>query len=53
MRKTLMTSAIAALMFAGAAMAETTATAAMDLNVRSGPGVQHNVIGAIPGGRTR
>ena len=47
MRKLFLTSAVAALGLSGAAMAQTTATAATDLNVRSGPGVQHEVIGAI------
>lgn len=51
MRKTLLTSSIAALLFAGAASAETMATAGTDLNVRSGPGVQHEVIGSIPSGK--
>lgn len=50
MRKLFLTSAVAALGLSGAAMAQTTATAATDLNVRSGPGVQHEVIGAITAG---
>lgn len=50
MRKLFMTSAVAAISLSGAAMAQTTATASTDLNVRSGPGVQHDVIGAIMAG---
>ena len=38
---------LAALMMTGAALAQTSATVSTDLNVRSGPGVQHPVIGAI------
>ena len=48
--KIMTTSAIAILGLSGAAMAQTTATASTELNVRSGPGVQHEVIGAIPSG---
>ncbi|MBU2956931.1 DUF1236 domain-containing protein [Paracoccus sp. 1_MG-2023] len=49
--KIMMTGAAALLTLSGAAFAQqTTATASTDLNVRSGPGVQHEVIGAIPGG---
>ncbi len=51
MRKTLITTSIAALLFAGAASAQTMATVGTDLNVRSGPGVQHEIIGSIPGGK--
>ena len=41
----------AAVLFAGAASAQAvTATAGTDLNIRSGPGVMHDVIGVIPGG---
>lgn len=38
---------LAALMMTGAALAQTSATVSTDLNVRSGPGVQHPVVGAI------
>lgn len=41
---------VAALTVAGAASAQTMATVATDLNVRSGPGVQHGMIGAIGAG---
>ncbi|MEE2859206.1 MAG: DUF1236 domain-containing protein [Paracoccus sp. (in: a-proteobacteria)] len=50
MRAFLMASAATTFAFAGAAMAQTTATASTDLNVRSGPGVQHEVVGAIGAG---
>lgn len=50
MRSLFMTTAIASMVFAGAASAETMAKAGTDLNMRSGPGVQHEVIGVIPGG---
>ncbi|AUM74278.1 DUF1236 domain-containing protein [Paracoccus jeotgali] len=38
------------LAFAGQAFAETEATAGTDLNMRAGPGVQHEVTGVIKGG---
>ncbi|WP_410217726.1 DUF1236 domain-containing protein [Paracoccus sp. (in: a-proteobacteria)] len=50
MRKLVLTTAIVALGLPVAAMAQTTATASTDLNVRSGPGVQHAVVGAIMAG---
>ncbi|WP_282601947.1 DUF1236 domain-containing protein [Paracoccus sp. PARArs4] len=51
MTKIMTTSAVALLGLSGAAFAQaTTATAATDLNVRQGPGVQHEVIGSIPAG---
>lgn len=50
MRKLIATTALAAATFAGAATAQTLATAGTDLNIRSGPGVQHEVIGVIPSG---
>ncbi|MDM7255208.1 MAG: DUF1236 domain-containing protein [Paracoccus sp. (in: a-proteobacteria)] len=49
--RTLFASTIAAtIAFAGAASAETAAKAGTDLNMRSGPGVQYEVSGVIPGG---
>ncbi|MDO5647333.1 DUF1236 domain-containing protein [Paracoccus sp. (in: a-proteobacteria)] len=50
MRKLFMTTA-AALTLTGAAFAETAATAATDLNVRSGPGVWHDVVGTLTAGQ--
>lgn len=50
MRKVLTITTIASLGLAGAAFAETAATAGTDLNMRSGPGVQHGVTGTIKGG---
>ncbi|MDO5603540.1 MAG: DUF1236 domain-containing protein [Paracoccus sp. (in: a-proteobacteria)] len=50
MRKLFGITTIASLAVAGAAFAETNATAGTDLNMRSGPGVQHEVIGVITGG---
>lgn len=50
MRKLFMTTTAAAIAMSGAAYAQTMATAGTDLNVRSGPGVQHEVIGAITSG---
>lgn len=50
MRNLILTTAAATLALGTAAAAQTSATAATDLNVRSGPGVQHEVIGAIPSG---
>lgn len=50
MRKLFATTTIAALTLSGAAFAQTMATAGTDLNIRSGPGVQHGVTGVIPGG---
>ncbi|WBU57170.1 DUF1236 domain-containing protein [Paracoccus sediminicola] len=40
----------ASLVFAGTAFAQTAATAGTDLNLRAGPGVQHEVTGVITGG---
>ncbi|MGR3417574.1 DUF1236 domain-containing protein [Paracoccus sp. (in: a-proteobacteria)] len=50
MRKLFMTTTAAAIALAGAAQAQTMATAGTDLNVRSGPGVQNEVIGSIKSG---
>lgn len=50
MRNLLGMTAAASMAFAGAAFAETAATAGTDLNMRAGPGVQHEVTGTIKGG---
>lgn len=50
MRQLIATTALAAATLAGAASAQTMATAGTDLNIRSGPGVQHEIVGVIPGG---
>lgn len=50
MRTLFATTAIIAATLTGAAHAETMATAGTDLNIRSGPGVQHAVTGVIKGG---
>lgn len=50
MRKLFATTALVATAISGAAMAETMATASTDLNIRSGPGAQHEVTGVIKGG---
>lgn len=50
MRNLFATTAVAMMAFAGAASAQTAAKAGTDLNLRSGPGVQHDVVGVIPGG---
>lgn len=50
MRKLFATTAVAAMTLSGAAFAQTMATAGTDLNLRAGPGVQHEVTGVIPGG---
>jgi len=50
MRSLFVTTTVAAIALAGAASAETMAKAGTDLNMRSGPGVQHAVVGVIPGG---
>ena len=50
MRKLFATTAVAAMTLSGAAFAQTMANAGTDLNVRSGPGVQHEVVGVIKGG---
>lgn len=50
MRNLFATTAVAAIALAGAASAQTMAKAGTDLNIRSGPGVQHEVVGVIPGG---
>lgn len=50
MRKLIATTTLATLALSGAALADTMATAGTDLNMRSGPGVQHEVIGTIKGG---
>lgn len=47
MKQYLASTFVAAMAVAGAASAQTAATVSTDLNVRSGPGVQHGVIGAI------
>lgn len=46
--KTLMSLSAAAILFAGAASADTEATAWTDLNVRSGPGPLYSIVGMIP-----
>ncbi|MDO5611610.1 MAG: DUF1236 domain-containing protein [Paracoccus sp. (in: a-proteobacteria)] len=50
MRKLFVATAFAAAIVSGAAFAQTTATAATDLNLRSGPGNWHEVIGVITSG---
>lgn len=50
MRTLFATTALVASTLSGAAFAETMATAGTDLNIRSGPGVQHEVTGVIKGG---
>lgn len=50
MRNLLGMTTAASMLFAGAAFAETAATAGTDLNMRSGPGVWHDVTGTIKGG---
>lgn len=50
MRKLFATTALAATIVAGAASAQTMATAGTDLNMRSGPGNWHEVIGVIASG---
>jgi uncharacterized protein YraI len=50
MRMTLATTALATFALSGAAFAQTMATAGTDLNIRSGPGVQHEVTGSIRNG---
>ena len=50
MRNLFATTALAAMTLSGAAFAQTAATAGTDLNLRSGPGVQHEVIGVITNG---
>jgi uncharacterized protein YraI len=46
--KTLLSLSAAAILFAGAASAETEAVAWTDLNVRSGPGPMYSILGVIP-----
>jgi len=41
------TSGAAVLAFSGAAFAQSSATATVDLNIRSGPGPSHKVVGVI------
>jgi len=50
MARTLLTAAAALALLTGAAAAQTTATATTDLNIRSGPGPQYEVIGVIESG---
>lgn len=50
MNKIFAASVLAGMTFSASAMAQTSATVSTDLNVRSGPGVQHDVIGAIMAG---
>ena len=50
MRKLFATTALIATAMTGTAFAQTMATTSTDLNVRSGPGVQHEVTGYVPGG---
>lgn len=47
MQKRFVATVLISMSLAPAAMAQTSATVSTDLNVRSGPGVQHPVIGAI------
>ena len=47
-KKTLLSLSTAAVVFAGAASAETAATAWTDLNVRTGPGPMYSIVGVIP-----
>jgi len=46
--KTLLSLSTAAALFAGAALADTDATAWTDLNIRSGPGPLYSIVGVIP-----
>ncbi|MCF3973376.1 DUF1236 domain-containing protein [Paracoccus salsus] len=50
MRSILATTALVAMTMSGAAMSQTVATAGIDLNIRSGSGVQHPVTDVIKGG---
>lgn len=50
MRTLIATTILTAATLSGTAFAETMATAGTDLNIRSGPGVQHEVTGVIKGG---
>ncbi|WBU60813.1 DUF1236 domain-containing protein [Paracoccus albus] len=50
MRNLLGMTAVASMALAGSAFAQTMATAGTDLNMRAGPGVQHEVTGVIAGG---
>ncbi len=47
-KKSLLSLSTAAIVFAGAASAETAATAWTDLNMRSGPGPMYSIVGVIP-----
>lgn len=47
MKKLAVSATLVTLMISGTAFAQTSATVSTDLNVRSGPGVQHEVVGAI------
>jgi uncharacterized protein YraI len=51
-RNLLVSSAAALLAFTGAAFAQSTVTATTDLNVRAGPGPQHQVVGVIGAGQS-
>lgn len=46
--KTLLSLSTAAVLLAGAASADTAATAGSDLNIRSGPGPLYSIVGVIP-----
>lgn len=50
MRRFILGTAALSMSLAGAAFADTAAKAGTDLNLRSGPGVQHEIIGTIKGG---
>lgn len=50
MKQMIAATALATIAMSGAGIAQTMATAGTDLNVRSGPGVQHEVVGAIKNG---
>jgi len=47
-KKTFLSLSTAAILFAGAASADTEATAWTDLNMRSGPGPMYSIVGVIP-----
>lgn len=48
LKKSLLSLSTAAIVFAGAASAETAATAWTDLNMRTGPGPMYSIVGVIP-----
>ncbi len=47
MKNLALSTTLVTIMISGTAFAQTSATVSTDLNVRSGPGVQHEVVGAI------